>query len=102
MGKVIYLSMTRPDIAYTVSVVSQFMHFPRAPHLDAAIWILHYLKGCPGRSILFANHVHLHVEAWIDTDYTGSISDKRSTLGYCTTIGGNLVTWSSKKQDIVS
>ncbi|XP_059640054.1 uncharacterized mitochondrial protein AtMg00810-like [Cornus florida] len=102
VGKLIYLSMTRPDIAYAMSVVSQFMHSPHAPHLDAAIRTLRYLKGCPGRGILFANHGHLRVEAWTDADYAGSISDRRSTSGYCTTIGGNLVTWRSKKRDVVS
>ncbi|XP_059627497.1 uncharacterized mitochondrial protein AtMg00810-like [Cornus florida] len=94
--------MTRPDIAYAVSVVSQFMHSPCAPHLDSAIRILRYLKVCPGRGILFANHGHLRVEAWTDADYAGSNSDRGSTSGYCTTIGGNLVTWHSKKQDVVS
>ncbi|XP_059664264.1 uncharacterized mitochondrial protein AtMg00810-like [Cornus florida] len=94
--------MTRLDIAYAVSVESQFMHSPRTPHLDAAIRILRYLKGCPSHSILFANHGHLSVEAWTDADYAGSVSNRRSTSDYCTTIGGNLVTWRSKKQDVVS
>ncbi|XP_059629766.1 uncharacterized mitochondrial protein AtMg00810-like [Cornus florida] len=97
VGKLIYLSMTRPDIAYAVSVVSQFMHSPHTLHLDATIRILHYLKGCSGRGILFANHGHLRVEAWTDANYAGSASDRRSTSGYCNTIGGNLVTWCSKK-----
>ncbi|XP_059627255.1 TMV resistance protein N-like [Cornus florida] len=85
--------MTRPDIVYVASVVSQFMYSPRTPHLDAAIRNLRYLKGCPGRGILFANHGYLHVEAWTNVDYAGLVSDRRSTSGYCPTIGGNLVTW---------
>ncbi|XP_059629594.1 uncharacterized mitochondrial protein AtMg00810-like [Cornus florida] len=94
--------MTQPDIAYAVSVTSQFIYSPRAPYLDAAIQILRYLKRCPSRGILFANHGHLRVEAWTDADYVGSISDRRSTSGYCTTIGGNLVIRRNKKQDVVS
>ncbi|CAH9102795.1 unnamed protein product [Cuscuta europaea] len=52
-GKFIYLSHTRPGIAYAVSVLSQFMHDPRKPHLEAAYRVLHYLKGSPGQGIIF-------------------------------------------------
>lgn len=51
--KLIYLSHTRPDIAFVVSLVSQFMHNPREVHFQAAHRILQYLKGTPGRGILF-------------------------------------------------
>ena len=42
------------------------------------------------------------MEAYTDTDYIGSIVDRRSITGYCTFLGGNLVTWRSKKQNVVS
>ncbi len=45
VGKLIYLSHTRPDIAYVVGVVSRFMHLPQTPHMEAVIRILRYLKG---------------------------------------------------------
>jgi hypothetical protein len=51
--RLIYLSHTRPDIAFAVSVVSQFMHDPRSRHMDAVIRIILYLKGCPGRGLLY-------------------------------------------------
>ena len=47
VGKLIYLAHTRPDIAYAVGVVSQFMHNPQEEHLDAAMRIVRYLKGLP-------------------------------------------------------
>ena len=53
VGRLIYLSHTRPDIAFAVSVVSQFMHDPRSRHMDAVIKIIRYLKGCPGRGHLY-------------------------------------------------
>ena len=53
VGKLIYLAHTRPDIAFAVSCVSQFMHSPSKNHLDVVCWILKYLKGTPGRGLLF-------------------------------------------------
>ena len=56
VGKLIYLSHTRPDIAYAVSVVSQFMHDPHKPHMDTVERMLKYLKVAPGKGLLFSNH----------------------------------------------
>jgi len=102
VGQLIYLSHTRPDISYAISVVSQFMHFPREPHMEAVYRILRYLKSSPGKGLLFSQYDHLKIEAYIDADWAGSITDRRSTSGYCTFVGGNLVTWRSKKQSVVA
>ncbi|CAJ2659174.1 unnamed protein product [Trifolium pratense] len=102
VGKLIYLSHTRPDITYAVNVVSQFMHDPRKPHMDAVERILRYLKSTPGKGILFSNNGHLRVEGYTDADWAGSADDRRSTSGYFTFVGGNLVTWRSKKQPVVA
>ena len=102
VGKLIYLSHTRPDIAYAVSVVSRFMQDPRVTHMEAVLRILKYLKSAPGRGILFSNHGHLRIEAYTDADWAGCPDDRRSTTGYCTFVGGNLVTWKSKKQKVVA
>jgi len=102
VGKLIYLSHTRPDIAYAVNVVSQFMHDPRKPHMDAVERILRYLKSAPGKGLLFSNHGHLKVEGYTDADWARSADDRKSTAGYFTFVGGNLVTWRSKKQQVVA
>ncbi|KAK6131471.1 hypothetical protein DH2020_034779 [Rehmannia glutinosa] len=102
VGRLIYLSHTRPDIAYAVSIASQFMHSPRTTHLDAVFRILRYLKSCPGKGLLFSSNGHLGIEAYTDADWGGSPNDRRSTSGYCVFIGGNLVTWRSKKQGLVA
>lgn len=102
VGKLIYLSHTRPDIAFAVSVVSRFMHNPKETHLKAVYRILQYLKGNPGRGILFKRGESMTIEAYTDADYAGSLVDRRSTSGYCTFLGGNLVTWRSKKQNVVA
>ena len=97
IGRLIHLAHTRPDIAYSVSVISQFMHDPREPHLQAAYRVLHYLKGNSGKGILFKKNNTLALEAYTDANYAGSLVDRRSTTGYRTFLGGNLVTWRSKK-----
>ena len=76
VGKLIYLSHTRPDIAYAVGVVSQFMHSPKEVHLRAVHRILQYLKGTVGRGILFQKGDKLTLEAYTDADYAGSIDDR--------------------------
>ena len=102
VGRLIYLSHTRPDIAYAVSVVSQFMHRPSEAHMDAVQRILRYLKSAPGKGLMFSNHGHQEVEGYTDADWAGSVTDRRSTSGYFTFVGGNLVTWRSKKQHVVA
>jgi hypothetical protein len=102
VGKLIYLGHTRPDIAYVVSVVSQFMHAPSEAHMDAVNRIPRYLKSAPGRGLMFSRHGHLDIEGHTDADWAGSVTDRRSTSGYFTFVGGNLVSWRSKKQNVVS
>uniref|UniRef100_A0A2N9FPR9 Integrase catalytic domain-containing protein n=1 Tax=Fagus sylvatica TaxID=28930 RepID=A0A2N9FPR9_FAGSY len=102
VGKLIYLTITRPDISYAVSIVSQFMTNPRVPHMNAVIRILKYLKNALGRGLFYRSSGHLRIEGYTDADWAGSPSDRKSTTGYCTFIGGNLVTWRSKKQSVVA
>ncbi|CAM8948608.1 unnamed protein product [Rhodiola kirilowii] len=103
VGKLIYLTHTRPDIAYAVSVVSQFMHNPSEIHMNAVLRILKYLKSAPGRGVLFSKHNNItEVCGFTDADWAGNITDRRSTSGYFTFVGGNLVTWKSKKQKVVA
>lgn len=101
VGRLIYLSHTRPNIAYVVSIVSQFMHEPTEEHLQAVLRILQYLKATPGKGILYKKGEELIVEAYSYVDYAGSVVN-RSTTGYYTFIAGNLVTWRSKKLSVVA
>ncbi|KAH9764942.1 retrovirus-related pol polyprotein from transposon RE1 [Citrus sinensis] len=103
IGRLMYLSHTRPDLAYALSVVSQFMHNPGEQHMKAVMRILRYLKTNPGKGILFSkNKDYSNIEVYTDADWAGSVSDRRSTSGYFTFVGGNLVTWRSKKQHVVA
>jgi Reverse transcriptase (RNA-dependent DNA polymerase) len=76
VGKLIYLSHTRPDIAYAVGVASQFIHSPSKEHMDPIIRIVKYLKGSPGRGILFKSNGHLDIMGYSDANWAGSNTDK--------------------------
>src|SRR6266540_5801944 len=102
VGRLLYLCHTRPDIAFSVSVVSRYMHEPRNDHLEAVYRILRYLKGTPGRGLLFKSNMHLVVDGYCDADWASCLDDRRSTSGFCVFVGGNLVSWRSKKQAVIS
>ena len=66
--KFIYLSHTRPDITFIVSCVSQFMHSPSESHMKAVYLILRYLKGTPGRGLLFKKSASRDIQLFTDAD----------------------------------
>ncbi|XP_070044037.1 uncharacterized mitochondrial protein AtMg00810-like [Nicotiana tomentosiformis] len=102
IGKLNYLTVTRPDISFPVSVVSQFMDSLCDSHWDAVVRILRYIKSAPGKGLLFEDRGHEQIVGYTDADWTGSPFDRRSTSGYCVLVGGNLVSWKSKKQNVVA
>ncbi|RVW82293.1 Retrovirus-related Pol polyprotein from transposon RE1 [Vitis vinifera] len=87
VGKLNYLTITRPDISFPVSVVSQFLQSPCDSHWDAVIRILRYIKSTPGQGVLYENRGHTQVVGYTDADWAGSPTDRRSTSGYCVFIG---------------
>lgn len=97
-----YLIYTRPDLTYALSVVSHFMHSPSEKHLNTVIHILRYLKSFLGKDIMFTKGDNLSIQGYTDADWAESIGDKRSTSGYFTFVGENLVSWRSKKQEVVA
>ena len=78
------MSHIRPDIAFTVGVISQFMHSPNEKHMRAIVRILQYLKRIPGKGLMFKKRDNAYVEASTDADWASCIDDRRSTSGYCT------------------
>ena len=66
--RLIYLSHTRPDIAYAGNLVSQFIHDSRESHMQAVFRILQYLKSAFGKGFLFSKHSHIRIHAFTDAD----------------------------------
>ena len=100
VGKLIYLAHNHPNIAYSVSVISQFMHDPREAHLQSVQSTPLFKRQSSQRD--FIQKKCWTLEAYTDADNAGSPVDIRYTSGYCTFLGGNLVTWRSKKQNVVA
>ncbi|XP_042944481.1 uncharacterized mitochondrial protein AtMg00810-like [Carya illinoinensis] len=102
VGRLIYLTITRPDIVYAVNTLSQFMHAPQVPHMTAAIRVLRYIKGCPGQGIFFPSSNSTHVSAYTDFDWASCPTTRRSTTGYFIQLGTSPLSWRTKKQSTVS
>lgn len=103
VGKLIYLTLTRPDIAYAIHCLSQHMHAPLQSHLSIGLRVLKYLKLAPGSGISFdKSQSGFKVVAYCDSDWAKCPITRRSVSGYCVFVNGNLVSWKSKKQDTLS
>ncbi|KAM0996393.1 hypothetical protein ACFX2C_006406 [Malus domestica] len=101
VGALQYLTFTRPDIAFSVHQVCQFMQTPMNAHFTAVKRILRYLKGTMHFGITYSPG-DLSLKAFSDADWAGDPNDRRSTTGLVVFLGNNPISWSSKKQQTVS
>ncbi|XP_019083214.1 PREDICTED: uncharacterized protein LOC109125636 [Camelina sativa] len=102
LGRLIYLGVTRPDLAYSVHVLAQFMKEPRQDHWDAAIRVVKYLKFDPGQGILLRSNTGFQLTGWCDADWSRCKQSRRSVTGYFVQLGDSPVSWKAKKQKTVS
>ncbi|KAK9050950.1 hypothetical protein SSX86_027575 [Deinandra increscens subsp. villosa] len=102
VGRLLYLQATRPDIAYSVNVLSQFVGDPRQTHMEAATRVLRYLKATPGQGILLPRDGGTNLVAYCDSDWLGCPFTRKSRTGYLLLLGGAPISWRSKKQSVVS
>lgn len=102
VGKLLYLTTTRPDIAFVVQQLSQFLNAPTTTHYDTACRVVKYLKWTPGQGLLFRRDSQLQLLGFTDADWAGCLDSRRSTSGYCFFLGSSLVSWRAKKQHTVA
>ncbi|GJU68041.1 ribonuclease H-like domain-containing protein [Tanacetum coccineum] len=98
VGKLIYLTNTRPDISYVVHCLSQHMHCPLQSHIKSAFRVLRYLKSSPGLGVQFYKDSDLKLKVFSDADWAKCLKTRKFVIGFYVFLGKSLVTWKSKKQ----
>ncbi|XP_019241956.1 PREDICTED: uncharacterized protein LOC109221992, partial [Nicotiana attenuata] len=103
VGRLLYLTMTRPDIASVVQVLSQHMHAPKQSHMEVAVRVVKYIKGTAGLGLFMPAKGNKELLAYCDSDWGSYVEKKGSSItGYIVKFGEALISWKSKKQSIVS
>ncbi|XP_038698406.1 uncharacterized mitochondrial protein AtMg00810-like [Tripterygium wilfordii] len=101
IGKLMYLTITRLDLNFSVNTLAQFMQNPTNVHLSAGYRILRYIKGTVGEGLFYPSKTNMQVEAYCDADWAACIDTRRSVTGYCIKLGNSLIAWKSKKHKTV-
>ncbi|PKI40215.1 hypothetical protein CRG98_039408 [Punica granatum] len=101
VGRLLYLTITKPELSYLIHILSQFLQDPRQGHWDAVIRVLRYLKQSQGQGI-FLRPASLSLTAYCDADWTSCPMIRQSLIGYFVTLGDSPISWKTKKQTTVS
>lgn len=102
IGRLIYLTVTRPDICFVVQTLSQFMQHPKTSHMEAALRVLRYLKSAPGFGILLSTQSSPSITSFCESDWGTCPMSRRSVTGFCIKLGESLISWKTKKQSTIS
>jgi hypothetical protein len=101
IGCLLYLTATRPDLMFSASLLSRFMHSPSVTHFGVGKRVLRYIKGTSDFGIWYSKSDG-KLEGFVDSDWAGSVDDSKSTTGYVFSLGSGVFSWNSKKQDVVA
>ena len=102
IGSLLYLTASRPDIAFSVGVCARFQAAPKESHLTAVKRIIRYINGTSDYGIWYSRDSNECLAGYSDANWAGCIDDRKSTSGGCFYLGNNLVSWMSKKQNSIS
>jgi hypothetical protein len=102
VGSLVYMTATRPDLMYVVSLISRFMESPTEIHHQAIKKIMCYLKGIVSYGLFYKKSERNELVGFSVSDYAGDLDDRKSTYGYVFLLSGAAVSWSSKKQLVVT
>ncbi|XP_019158353.1 PREDICTED: uncharacterized protein LOC109155079 [Ipomoea nil] len=101
-GALQYLTITRPNLSYSVNRLCQFMHAPTDEHWGLLKRVLRYIRGTMDYGLRLSPSLSTDIHAFSDSDWAGCPVDRKSTSGYAVFIGSNLVSWVSRKQRTVA
>ncbi|KAE9600091.1 putative RNA-directed DNA polymerase [Lupinus albus] len=101
-GKLLYLTHTTPDMCFVVGCLSQFLSSPTSAHYQVATRILRYLNNSPGQGLFFSSTNTTIIKGYSDSDWAACLDTRRSVTGWCFFLGNALISWKSKRQQIVS
>ena len=102
IGCLLYLTTSRPDIAFSVGVCSRFQSNSKISHLNAVKIIIKYVSETCDYGLFYSKESNLSLAGFSNLDWAGNANDRKSTTGGCFYVGANLVAWMSKKQNFVS
>lgn len=104
VGSIMYCMVCRkPDLAYSVSVVSRFMANPSYEHYNALKWDLRYLKGSVSKGLLFKENSGADsLEGYVDSDFAGNLDTRKSLSSYVFTLFSTAISWKAKLQSMVT
>lgn len=101
IGSLLYLTASRPDIMFSVCLCAHFQSCPKESHLSAVKQNFYYLLGIINLGLWCPKGSHLDLISYFNVDFVGCKVDRKSISGTCHLIGSSLVSWSSKKQNLV-
>ena len=101
-GKLQYLTLTRPDLQFSVNYICQKMHQSSVSDFAMLKRILRYVKGTFDMGVSIKESTNSRLVCYSDSDWAGCKDTHRSTGGFCTMLGSNVISWSAKRHDTVS
>ncbi|GKD85183.1 uncharacterized mitochondrial protein-like protein [Tanacetum coccineum] len=102
VDKLLYLTITRPDLAFAAQALNQFLQQAKTIHMKALIKVMRYVNLSTGQGLIFPMTNNLNLTAYRDSDWDSSPFSRRSVTGYDVFLGPSLISWQSKKRLVVS
>lgn len=102
IGSLLHLSVfSRPDIACSVNMLSQFCQDPRRQHWNAAIQVVRYLNSTKKYKLIYSKQ-NIPLVGYVDANWATDINDRKSQTGFCFFLAGGVISWESRKQRVVA